>query len=928
MKQPNSMKTSQDTSLYAPYRLLGLVCNTANPRGFCRPFSFRQGDRTLFLVPIDSCRALHLYDSKLRIINSSKPIPEEWWTTAKSSYFTAVVNNRKNTFLAIGNVVGVLHDMRPLFLQPPVHDEEISHMLMLGKILVTVSAKECRLITWDVARPQYPKLLSELVFPPDLVVTTVFHPDTYRNKLLVGFSNGELHLYNINTQKFIFKFKSLGSKIIEIGQSTQVDVVGIGCEDGSFVLLNLRADEVINTFKHNAGSVQTVDFRSDGVETVVTTTSTGELVVWDLHEGAVIAMMKNVHSRGASMSRFIPGEPILLTVGISDNTVKTHIFDGPTPAPRVLRARSGHTLPPTRIEFGHDADFMVTAGLDRQVRLISRVGHWADRALSQRKVNGSGRRSKKRKRIKQGVESGDGGLDGGLVKLPPVANLAIGNTRAKDEDFANIATCHYGSDLVYTWRSDGGGLHQNILRRPATSIRATAAKNLKTGSDSAKKSRKEKSGTVASTVLISPCGNSAMVGYEDGSLYKYSLQSGKYVSRYSRSTGDAEVAAHDGRLAALAMTADGDILISAGSEDRSLRLWDVHSRKVLHTIKSPFGVALLAMSKSSDLVAAGLADFSIVVYDAQTHRIVRKFAGHTGKLTDLLFDPPGRRLISSGMDGTIKTWDMVAGRCLDVMTCKNAPTALALAPSGDFLMSTHVNQVGVFSWIDRSKYTSIAIGNVQSSNIGCAKGAVHDTTINHHLEKDSLISLSSKPSSAWTTLANLDEIKRRNKPVEPVSKPKQAPFFLPSTKSIAKGLDGQEVVNQEEKKVQTTKPKSTSHTKFAGLVLEADMDAAQQYIESLGPSAVDFELRMISGIDAIEATATYFIKRLGKRNNWELLQAHLGVFLMAHGIELARSPNGKNYLSALNTKHSEDWHTLRHSFETIDTLTAFFTGQR
>eukprot|EP00172_Hildenbrandia_rubra_P001375 Plantae.Rhodophyta-Hildenbrandia_rubra.ctg19162.p1 GENE.Plantae.Rhodophyta-Hildenbrandia_rubra.ctg19162~~Plantae.Rhodophyta-Hildenbrandia_rubra.ctg19162.p1 ORF type:complete len:136 (+),score=21.59 Plantae.Rhodophyta-Hildenbrandia_rubra.ctg19162:46-408(+) len=85
---------------------------------------------------------------------------------------------------------------------------------------------------------------------------------------------------------------------------------------------------------------------------------------------------------------------------------------------------------------------MVTAGLDRQVRLTSRVGHWADRALSQRKVNGSGRRSKKRKRIKQGVESGDGGLDGGLVKPPPVANLAIGNTRAKDEDFANIATCH------------------------------------------------------------------------------------------------------------------------------------------------------------------------------------------------------------------------------------------------------------------------------------------------------------------------------------------------------------------------------------------------------------------------------------------------------------------------------------------------------
>lgn len=47
----------------------------------------------------------------------------------------------------------------------------------------------------------------------------------------------------------IFKFKPLVSDIVTIVQTPVVNVVAVGCVDGSIVLLNLLYDEVLFTFK-------------------------------------------------------------------------------------------------------------------------------------------------------------------------------------------------------------------------------------------------------------------------------------------------------------------------------------------------------------------------------------------------------------------------------------------------------------------------------------------------------------------------------------------------------------------------------------------------------------------------------------------------------------------------------------------------------
>ena len=789
---------------------------------------------------------------------------------------------KKYTFLSLGKTIGVLEEVRPLVLQDEVHRGEISLLVGMDKYVVSVSKEEGRLIVWNMARPTQPKLLSEVKFGKGLEVTAVCHPDTYRNKVVVGFGNGKVQLWNVSSRKMIYEFANVGGSVVTIVQSTQLDVVAIGTEKGKIVLLHLKADEVINTFYCKGCAVRTIDFRNDGVDTMVVTTARGELIVWDLNEARICAKISDVHRKGASFARFLPGEAVLITAGVEDNAIKAHIFDGPTPAPRILRARAGHTLPPTKIGFGHNADLMVTAGLDCQVRLVSRLGNWRDTALSQAMVQRGGKRAKKSRKLRAGVESGSGGLDGGEVKLPPVTAMAVGNTRAMDEDFANVATCHVMKSAVYTWRTDGGGMHTNILLRSY-------------GQQTSK--------VAATAVVITPSGNHALVGYADGALFKFSLQSGKCLDEFKRVKDGRRCIAHDRRLTSLAVSADGDVLLCASSADRKLRLWDVNRRQVINSILLPFHVLLLTVSQSSDLVAVALGDFSICIYDVATLKLVRKFDGHSGIITGMTFDKSGRRLISSAMDGTVKTWDMVAARCLDVMRCRNAPTAIALSPDGDNLVSTHVNEIGVTNWIDRSKFTSSAIGNIGFEHKLVSWNNAQNGDGGALRNKDELISLSNKPTTAWTTLANLEELKRRNQATEPIKKSEEAPFFLTSTRRIAQGLD----MEVEDKQQQQTQPEQKkidfSNTKFGTLALEGDMEGARKYIEALGPSAMDFEIRTINGLDAIEAVAKYFIERLGDRNTWELTQAQLGVFLSEHGLELAASPNGIEYLSSLQQRH-------------------------
>jgi RNA polymerase sigma factor (sigma-70 family) len=68
-------------------------------------------------------------------------------------------------------------------------------------------------------------------------------------------------------------------------------------------------------------------------------------------------------------------------------------------------------------------------------------------------------------------------------------------------------------------------------------------------------------------------------------------------------------------------------------------------------------------SPDGRLIAMG-KDKIIALLDAASQKEVRRFAGHTDKVTALAFSPDGKLLTSGGADKMVQTWDVATGKLL------------------------------------------------------------------------------------------------------------------------------------------------------------------------------------------------------------------------------------------------------------------------
>jgi len=158
-------------------------------------------------------------------------------------------------------------------------------------------------------------------------------------------------------------------------------------------------------------------------------------------------------------------------------------------------------------------------------------------------------------------------------------------------------------------------------------------------------------------------------------------------------------------------------------------------------------------------------------------------------------------------------------RLVDAFRVEAPPTSIALSPTGDFLCSTHIDDLAVYLWSNRTLYSHVSLRPLPSNHIPIFNTDLPLTTSPGDEEEfdkleaeeplaadtedggkvgkmaediasacspleEGLVTLSNLPKSRWHNLQQLDIIKLRNKPKEPPAKPKQAPFFLPTVTGL------------------------------------------------------------------------------------------------------------------------------------------------
>lgn len=312
------------------------------------------------------------------------------------------------------------------------HEADVHTILPFAHHLISIDTDNV-LKVWDIDASDeflsinYPKETFE--------ITTLLHPVSYLNKILLGSKQGSMQLWNLKSSQLVYTFKSFNSAITILKQAPAIDVAGIGLENGTILLHNLKFDKTIMSFSQEWGPVKSLTFRTDGNPIMISGSSLGHMTVWNLEEKRLISQVREAHSSSVDGMQSLQLEPLMVTSS-ADNSVKVWIFDMSDGSARLLRQRHGHSLPPYRIKFhGQNGDNILSSGQDSCLMSFSTDHDRKNKSLGRASYNK--------------IETRKTGLKLDQHMMPPI--IDFDSSEAKQSDWDSIICIHDNLRLATTW---------------------------------------------------------------------------------------------------------------------------------------------------------------------------------------------------------------------------------------------------------------------------------------------------------------------------------------------------------------------------------------------------------------------------------------------------------------------------------------------
>lgn len=136
------------------------------------------------------------------------------------------------------------------------------------------------------------------------------------------------------------------------------------------------------------------------------------------------------------------------------------------------------------------------------------------------------------------------------------------------------------------------------------------------------------------------------------------------------------------------MNRNGDRAIS-GSDSGFVRVWDVHSSQCLATFKLGARDAYaVALSNDGNLAAGGGADKEVYVWDLQRKTCIGQFGAHIAEINCVAFSADNKRLISAAGDPVLRLWDLERQECAQVLEGHTDQVySAAFSPDGNLVVS-------------------------------------------------------------------------------------------------------------------------------------------------------------------------------------------------------------------------------------------------
>ena len=185
------------------------------------------------------------------------------------------------------------------------------------------------------------------------------------------------------------------------------------------------------------------------------------------------------------------------------------------------------------------------------------------------------------------------------------------------------------------------------------------------------------------TLMYSPDGEQIASQGKDGNVCLWNAQTGEFLhllSDWTKSDWTKEVSSID-------FSKDSEVLATA-SYDGTLRFWNTHTGEHLKTVNT--GTKLYNMHYAPDgstYVCDDDDDGRILLYDANTDKLLRTFKLPSGSVGDMKYSPDGQTLVGADQFG-LHFWDVDTGQLSQTIPdYSEVINAVVYSPDGRTLVS-------------------------------------------------------------------------------------------------------------------------------------------------------------------------------------------------------------------------------------------------
>ncbi len=185
--------------------------------------------------------------------------------------------------------------------------------------------------------------------------------------------------------------------------------------------------------------------------------------------------------------------------------------------------------------------------------------------------------------------------------------------------------------------------------------------------------------------------------------------------KYWTSQQPSTLMGHGGEVNTIVISPDGKTIIS-GSDDKTLKIWDLNSQKLLRTLEGHTNwVYAIAIGGDSQTIVSGSKDKTIKLWQLAGQQ-TRTLTGHTSYVNSVAISPDRTKIASGSYDKTVKVWNLKTGRVETLKGHYREVLTVAISADGKKIVSGGVDKTLIIWDVATLKAQSVLTGHNSDVN--------------------------------------------------------------------------------------------------------------------------------------------------------------------------------------------------------------------